>query len=147
MSGCRRNSRALARASLPAAARARAAATAGPTRRHCGAELARHVHTSLDMTTEKIEKVEPEKKVARAFEELRKAREELKVKMSQLGKDAGDVLKDTEDLVKFIELKLSEIGEAAVKDAQSVVGFVREKIGKLAAEAEKRVTPPPAPPR
>ena len=99
------------------------------------------------MTTEKIEKVEPEKKVARAFEELKKAREELRIKIKLLGKDAGDVLKDTEDLVKFIELKLSEIGEAAVKDAQSVLAFAREKIAKLGAEAEKRVAPPPAPPK
>jgi len=109
-----------------------------------GVVLARAVQTRRSMTPEKIEKIEPEKKVARAFEELKKAREELRIKMAALGKDAGDVLKDAEDLVKFIEAKLTEIGEAAVKDAQSVVIFVREKVAKLAREAEKpSATPPP----
>ncbi len=91
----------------------------------------------------KSEKTEAEKRFHRAMEELKKTREELRAKMSALGKDAGDVLKDAEDLRKLVEAKLVEIGEAAVKEAQSVVAFVHDKLQKMAPPHEEKPAPPP----
>jgi hypothetical protein len=91
------------------------------------------MHAARGMTPEKIE---PEKKVARAFEEMRRAREELRAQVGVLGKEA-------EELVKLLEVRLAAIAEAAFEDAQAGVAFVRDKVAKLAAEAEKRISPPP----
>ena len=96
-------------------------------------------------------KMEIEKRVKDAFEEIRRTRDELRVKMNLLGKDAGDVLKDAEDVAKFLEAKLTEIGEVAVKEAKHAVALVKEKVDKLATEVEKRrvartATKPPAEP-
>lgn len=85
------------------------------------------------------QKTEIEKKVSHAFEEIKRTRDELRVKMNLLGKDAGDVLKDAEDVLKFLESELVKIGDVAVKEAKRAVGLVRERVDRLAAEAEKRL--------
>jgi hypothetical protein len=86
----------------------------------------------------KPEQTEIEKKVGRALTELKRTRDELRVKMNLLGKDAGDVLESAEEVARFLETKLTDIGEAAVQDAKAAVAFVREKLDKLAAEVENR---------
>lgn len=95
-------------------------------------------------------KTDIEKRVSHAFKELRQTRDELRKKVNVLGKDAGDVLiKDVEDMARFLETKLLEIGEIAVTEAKRALASLHDRVDRVAVEVEKKraALRAPAPPR
>lgn len=94
--------------------------------------------------------METQKLEMRAADELKKMREEVRAKVKQLGKEAGEVVKEAEELLKLIEVKLATIGELALKDTQQAVATVGVKLQSLKKKLEQRLNaaakPPETPP-
>jgi uncharacterized coiled-coil protein SlyX len=80
---------------------------------------------------------EQQQKIAHAMDELKRARDELRVKLNLLGKDARDVLGDAENRVRKLEAKIAEVGEATLKEVAAAVTYVREKLAKAREQAEQ----------
>ena len=93
-----------------------------------------------------METRKPETQELRAVDELKKMREEVRAKVKQLGKEAGEVIKEAEELLKLIEVKLATIGELALKDTQQAIAAVGVKLQALKKKVEQHVKPAAKPP-
>jgi hypothetical protein len=68
-----------------------------------------------------------------AFDEVRRLRDELRVKLNLLGKDARDALADAEELLETAERKLEIAVRRLRAEAQAARDFVRERIDRARA--------------
>jgi len=83
------------------------------------------------------EQQKQQEQISNALQDLKRAREELRVKLNLLGKDARGMVADAENRVKKVEARIVELGEVMLKEVSAAIAYLREKLGKV-KEPEKK---------
>ena len=86
------------------------------------------------------EQQKQQEKISNAHEDLKRVREELRVKLNLLGKDAREMVADAENRVKKMEARIVELGEVMLKEVSAAIAYLREKLPQVKEPEKKEKT-------